>query len=102
MLNISSAASKLDDFKNKSKTNERILYYSCFSIIFASVALIVFNWLYRNGKSFVWQPDGFYGHFQVSTYLGIYYRAIIRDFFNTGVLSVPLISLLSAFIMRYL
>jgi hypothetical protein len=90
MDKILKSINRIDDFSSKSKKNERLVYYSSFTLLFSVVSLIIFNWYYRYGKSVVFDPDGFTQHMLSLTYYGTYLREIISNLVSTGRLSIPL------------
>ena len=55
------------------KRKQFLIYSAAFVIVF----LGAFCGLYLNGKSFVWQGDGFRQYYPALQYLGRYYRTIV-------------------------
>ena len=68
------------------------LIYSCLlytsTLIFIPVFLGTFCGLYLNGKSFVWQGDGFRQYYPALQYLGRYYRTVISGMLHLD-FSIP-------------
>ena len=65
-----------DDRRKETKVTKRkqfLIYSAAFVIVF----LGTFCGLYLNGKSFVWQGDGFRQYYPALQYLGRYYRTIV-------------------------
>lgn len=81
---------KIKRFDRLSGRNQRITYYTVYSILFCFVTLAVFSWFFLASKSFVWETDGIPQHFNALAYYGQYLRGIIRNFFSTGKLSIPM------------
>ena len=91
VLNIFSPISEhIKKFDEKSNRNKRINYYLLYTLVFAVTSLIVFSWFYLNEKTFVWRPDGLEQHYTALVYFGQYLRQIIRTFFETGAINVPM------------
>ena len=77
-------------FDKKSSRNKRILYYFFYSAVFIFMILCVFCWFCTNNKSFIWKTDGLHQHFNGLVYYGDYLKGIVRNFLDTGKLSIPL------------
>lgn len=73
--------------------NKKAFTRSCFalySILFIIITGICFFWLFSQNKSLVSNGDALNQHFSALGYYGKYLRGIIRTFFETGNLTVPL------------
>lgn len=79
---------------NKLSQKHPMLYFTiAYTALFIFLALIAFSVFIIHDKSFVWDyndKDGLLQHFNSLEYFGVYLRDIIRNFFNTGQLSIPL------------
>ena len=94
ILNIfSSISERIGKFDEKSNRNKRINYYLLYTLVFTVTSLIVFSWFYLNEKTFIWRgagEDGLRQHYTSLVYFGQYLRQIIRTFFDTGTINVPM------------
>lgn len=73
--------------------NEKSFPLSCFalySILFIIISAVCFFWVFSQNKSLVSNGDALNQHFSALGYYGKYLRGIIRTFFETGNLTVPL------------
>ena len=68
------------------KKRKQFLIYT---LIFIPVFLGTFCGLYLNGKSFVWQGDGFRQYYPALQYLGRYYRTVISGMLHLD-FSIPM------------
>ncbi|WP_083267683.1 YfhO family protein [Robinsoniella peoriensis] len=74
----------------KSKDDFGIPYYALYSILFLMIGGICFFCLFSQNKSLVSNGDALNQHFSALGYYGKYLRGILRTFFETGNLSIPL------------
>ncbi|MCL2563259.1 MAG: YfhO family protein [Oscillospiraceae bacterium] len=81
---------RVQRFDEKSPRNKRIVYYTVYTILFGIVAALVFSSFFRNDKSFIWHADGLSQHYPTLIYYGATLREILRNFFATGALDIPL------------
>lgn len=65
-------------------------FYIAYTILFVSFVLIAFSALFLRGKSFIWQVDGLYQHYNAFVYYGEWLRGIVRTLVCEHRLAVPL------------
>lgn len=79
---------KLKPNKNK---NENILTYGIFSVLFLTVALIIFGYFFfRLDRTLVWTYDGLSQHCLALAYYGEYLRKILHTVFVEHSLNIPM------------
>ena len=69
---------------------DRNKFYITYTILFVSFALIAFSTFFLRGKSFIWQVDGLYQHYNAFVYYGEWLREIVRILACEHRLEVPL------------
>lgn len=69
---------------------DRNRFYITYTILFVSFALIAFSTFFLRGKSFIWQVDGLYQHYNAFVYYGEWLREIVRILACEHRLEVPL------------
>ncbi len=65
-------------------------YFTAYTVIFCFICLIAFQSFYKNGLSFLWNPDGLTQHYNSLAYFGEYLRTIIGNFRVTGKFTLPM------------
>ena len=70
------------------KTGRRQLY-TCYTVLFAAVSLIVFSWYFFKGRTLIWNGDGWVQHFKALVYYGRYLRAVVRELVSGHGLVLP-------------
>lgn len=64
-------------------------FYLAFTLAFTAVALAVFSWHIRMGKSLIQSGDGWQQHYKALLYYGRYLRRIVKTLFAQGKLVIP-------------
>lgn len=85
MKKIYNIISKQQDPRKRRKD-----YYLIYTLLFLIVAFIVFFTFIINGKSFVWQEDGLWQHYNSLAYFGIWVRDVFRNLLSEHTLEIPL------------
>ncbi len=67
-----------------------LLYFMAYTVIFCFICLVAFQSFYKNGLSFLWNPDGLTQHYNSLAYFGEYLRTIIGNFRVTKRLILPM------------
>lgn len=67
-------------------------YFVVYTAAFVVLALILFFPFYSNGKSLVWNIDGWDQHFKALVYYGRYLRGLVRNLVQNHSLTVPAFS----------
>ncbi|WP_171020695.1 YfhO family protein, partial [Anaerofustis stercorihominis] len=81
-----------EDKKKNSKNNE-VWYkkwYIIYSILFTVISLFVFFTFIYQGKSFVWENDGYVQHYSSAMFFGNYVRDIIKNLIFNHELIIPM------------
>lgn len=65
-------------------------YFMAYTLIFCFICLVAFQSFYKNGLSFLWNPDGLTQHYNSLAYFGEYLRTIIGNFRMTGNFELPM------------
>ena len=71
------------------KPSGRIKYYLIYSSLFVLLCLIVFQWYFFAGKTFIWKVDGWDQHYKALVYYGKYLRTIIRTLIHKHQFILP-------------
>lgn len=66
-----------------------LVYFIIYSIIFFIAFFLAFFWFFKLNKSFIWEADGLFMHYNFLGYMGEFLRNILSSLQN-GDLSVPL------------
>lgn len=74
----------------KRQCGEYIRFYLLYTVLFACTAALVFVAFIREGKSFIWQPDGLKQHYLSLAYYGEYLREIVRNLFVEHKFLIPM------------
>lgn len=69
---------------------EYIKFYLLYTVAFACTAALVFMAFIREGKSFIWQPDGLKQHYLSLAYYGEYLREIVHNLFVERKFLIPM------------
>lgn len=75
---------KVIQWKNKSKSKERIFFFLTFSVCFLLLSIGVFSAFWINDRSFIWSVDGSKQHYPSLVYFGRYLRDTFNNFIETG------------------
>lgn len=67
-------------------------FWVAYTVIFVVMALIIFFPFYHNGKTLIWDPDGWMQHYKALVYYGRWLRLIVRTVLSSHGLEVPLYS----------
>lgn len=78
---------------SKSALGSRKKFYLTYSGLFLVLSFFVFSFFLFSGKSFVWQPDGFFQHLKALTYYAQWLRQLVRNLLFEHCLSLPEFSL---------
>ena len=74
--------------KKQSRTKSHNVYI--YSVVFLMAATATFLYFALNGKSFIWNEDGYAQHNLALTYYGTWLRDIIRNILFEHTFSIPL------------
>lgn len=77
-------------FYHKNEFISCFCYFTAYTLIFAFICLVAFQSFYKNGLSFLWNPDGLTQHYNSLAYFGEYLRTIIGNFRATGNFELPM------------
>lgn len=83
-------------YKNLKYNPKKIkTYFLCYTLLFLISAFLVFFQFIIKGRSFIWvggsgNMDGISQHYTALSYWGTYLRDIVKTFFTTGNLSLPM------------
>ncbi|MGN0394757.1 MAG: YfhO family protein, partial [Coprococcus sp.] len=69
---------------------ENTKFYIRYTILFAIVSMFVFSFFIVYKKSFVWNNDGLYQHYNAFVYFGAWVREIIKGIINNHKIVVPM------------
>ena len=89
MKNIEQGLIKAINYLDYKITTNKASYFLTYTIVFIATFSMVFFYFIREGRSFVWLPDGQEQHFNALAYHGFYLRSIVRSLLR-GNLEVPL------------
>ncbi|MCC8182360.1 MAG: YfhO family protein [Clostridiales bacterium] len=67
-------------------------YFAYYTMIFAVMVLAVFGVFFVNGKSFIWQSDGWKQHYRAMVYYAQWLRSIVRTLLTEHRLEIPAFS----------
>lgn len=76
--------------KKQSRTKSHNIYIYIYSVVFLMAATATFLYFALNGKSFIWNEDGYAQHNLALTYYGTWLRDIIRNILFEHTFSIPL------------
>lgn len=65
-------------------------YFAAYTLIFCFICLVAFQSFYKNGLSFLWNPDGLTQHYNSLAYFGEYLRTIVGNFRVTKHFELPM------------
>lgn len=71
------------------KCTSKRQYYFLYSIIFIIAILLVYGCYFVNGKSFIWQNDGWNQHYRALVYYAKWLRSIVRTLLFEHRLEIP-------------
>lgn len=78
------------EIAKKKHCGEYIKFYLLYTAVFACTAALVFVPFIREGKSFIWQPDGLKQHYLSLAYYGEYLREIVQNLFVEHKFQIPM------------
>ncbi|MGN0465924.1 MAG: YfhO family protein, partial [Lachnospiraceae bacterium] len=77
-------------FYHKNEFIACLCYFTAYTIMFCLICLVAFQSFYKNGLSFLWNPDGLTQHYNALAYFGEYLRTIVGNFRVTGNFELPM------------
>lgn len=82
--------SRVKNYEKGSLKRKRKVYYIAYTIVFILAALVAYSYFIVDNRSLVWQADGLTQHLNAVAYLGVKVREVIRAFFATGSVNIPM------------
>lgn len=68
---------------------KRKKYYLIYTVLFLAASFLVFSWYFMEGRTLIWQEDGWTQHYRALVYYAQYLRTIFRNLFLEHRLIVP-------------
>lgn len=69
---------------------EKLSYIGIYTIVFVLMCLLVFQQFWSEGRSFVWQMDGWNQHYKALQFYSDWLQGIVRNLLENHQLSIPL------------
>ena len=76
--------------KEKSGKEKKADFYILYTMVFASISLVIYGCFYFNGKALVWSHDGVPQHINALAYYGKYLRNVLKTLVFDHKISLPM------------
>lgn len=80
--------STIEQIKNPAKYNAK-KFFILYTVLYIFAAILVYNYYFRAGRSFIWFPDGQRQHYQALMYYGRWMRSLVHNIFVNHSFSIP-------------
>ncbi len=64
-------------------------YFLTYTVLFAVVSFLVFSWYFLEGRTFIWESDGWTQHYKALIYYARYLRSIVYSIFVEHRFHIP-------------